>query len=131
MTTITEQHASDSLAFARWDDPAAADGFETYSDDTLVWLTPILGPTGTLLLHRIGWYHASGIALWVADVDQLATTFGVAPRQLRQTLLRLENFGMIAAVGGHIAVRTRIPRLPRRWQQRYPDQLRDICPWWV
>ena len=130
MTTITEQHASGSLAFARWDDPAAADGFETYSDDTLVWLTPILGPTSTLLLHRIGWYHAAAVAFWIADVDRLAAALGVATGQLRQTLLRLENFGMITAIG---KPHRRAPVSPssRRWIAGYPEQLRDICPWWV
>lgn len=131
MTSITDQIASGSIAFARWDDEAAAEGFETFSNDTLVWLTPILGPTSTLLLHRIAWYHDSGVILWIADADELAATFGVGVGHLRLTLLRLENFGMIAGAGEHTKVRSRIPKLPRRWRDRYPTQLREICPWWV
>jgi len=126
MTSITDQHASGTVDFARLNDPTAADGFPTYNDDTLVWLTPILGPISTL--HRVACYHSSGIALWVADVDQLAATFGVATGQLRQTLLRLENFGTIRAVDHHIAVLTRIPRFPADGPTATPNGSETSAP---
>ena len=70
-TTITDQINSGSLAFTAWHDPLADTGFPTHSDETLIYLTPILGPSGVIVLHRIAWYHASGIALWVVAGEAL------------------------------------------------------------
>ena len=46
------------------------------------------------MIYPLAEYHAAGVAFWIADVDQLAATLGVATGQLpRQTLLRLRTSG--------------------------------------
>ncbi len=42
-----------TLQLAVWDDPLAANGLQTDTDDALIYLTPLLGPTSTLTLHRL------------------------------------------------------------------------------
>ena len=41
-----------TLQLAVWDDPLAANGLQTDTDDALIYLAPLLGPTSTLALHR-------------------------------------------------------------------------------
>ena len=49
----------------------AAGGLDADSDDALVYLTPILGPTATLLLHRLARYLTGEVAAqtWTMDDD--------------------------------------------------------------
>lgn len=96
--------------------------FRTDCDDALVFLTPVLGPTGTLLLHRLARaIHTGGPRCW--SVDDLAATFGVSPAVLDRTIDRLEWFGYARRDGYRLQVRTVAPRLHARWIDRLPGYL--------
>jgi hypothetical protein len=113
-----------------WDDPLANGGLRADSDDALVYLTPILGPTSTLVLHRLArCLTANTMRAWTCD--ELAATFGVRPALLRSSLARLERFGMIRIHGEHIDVRTSIPALAARQIERMPAYLAATCPYQV
>ena len=134
MTDIRTLIDSGTITIVAWDDPLAADGFDADTDDTLTYLTPILGPSAVVVLHRIARYLNSGATVWVCDLHQLAATFGLGyhpdtTSQLTRTLMRLEQFGMIREHAGTVEVRTRIPKLPRRWLNRMPGYLADHCPY--
>jgi hypothetical protein len=52
-----------------------AHGWPTASNDTLAFLCPILGPSATMILHRLGGYASAGESSWTpAD---FAMTFGL------------------------------------------------------
>ena len=46
------------------DDLVELHGWPTASDATLAFLTPILGPSATLILHRLGGYASEGDSVW-------------------------------------------------------------------
>jgi hypothetical protein len=83
------------------------------SDDFLVWWLPILGPTATLLAHRLA-RHASRLGPPTWPADELARAIGLGERTagLHDAIARLERFGLLQR--GHdrstIAVRLTVPR---------------------
>jgi hypothetical protein len=111
-----------------WHDPLAADGLKSDSDDALVYLTPILGPTSTLLLHRLARCLTTNSAT-VWSTDDLAASFGVAPAVIRSSLARLERFAMIRHHASRTEVRTIIPALSARHIARLPEYLAIACPY--
>jgi hypothetical protein len=119
-----------NVHLAVWHDPLAAHGLRSDSDDALIYLPPFLGPTSTLVLHRLSRCLTTGTRV-VWSIDELAATFGVGASQMRSTLARLERFGMIRTVGERCEVRTRIPALAARHVERMPAYLAAICPYQV
>ena len=129
MTTPTDTPAP-VIRLSVWDDPLATDGLRADSDDALVYLTPILGPTSTLVLHRFArCLTTSTVRAWRRD--ELAATFGVRPALLSSSLARLERFGMIRIHDDRIDVRIRIPALSARHVERMPAYLANTCPYQV
>jgi hypothetical protein len=115
---------------AVWNDPRAANGLQTDTDDALIYLSPVLGPTATLTLHRLSRCLTTGTGrAW--SIEDLAATFGVGASQMRASLARLERFGMIRTTGDRIEVRTRIAALPVRHVERMPAYLVATYPYQI
>ncbi len=86
------------------------------------WL-PILGPSATLALRRLGLLAAARSAGVAVDVGHLATDLGIGKGTGRhsimaRTLRRLEMFGMARWRGGELEVRTTVAPLSARHAER-------------
>ncbi len=117
------------LTVVDWRDPIVEnhpDSTPTASPDTLVWWTPILGPTATLMAHRFATLTAGGDRVSITMAD-LARTFGLGESnaRLRAALGRLERFGVISVAGTQIAVRLWLPPLRPRQIEQLPGYLAD------
>jgi hypothetical protein len=116
-----------SFEVIAWNDPVCDNGLTTDSDEALVILCPVLGPSATIVLHRLARYASTGPTTW--DPGVFAATFGLsknAPTGLAaKTVARLARFGFAAVGSATLAVRTHIPPLPQRWLAALPDYLRD------
>lgn len=110
-----------------WRDPLCDHGLPTDSDEALVMLCPVLGPSATLVLHRLARYASAGPTTW--DPAVFAATFGLsknAPTSLAaKTVARLARFGFANIGSSTVAVRTHMPPMPQRWLALLPDYLRD------
>lgn len=125
--SLLSQPSFDVIA---WEDELCADGLPTDSDDALVVLCPVLGPSATIMLHRLSRYASSGTTNW--DPVVFAATFGLSrnvPTGLAaKAVARLSRFGFVRILSSMLAVRTRTPPLPQRWLASLPDYLREE-PW--
>ncbi|MDP1793668.1 MAG: hypothetical protein Q8K63_05975 [Acidimicrobiales bacterium] len=109
------------------DDLVERHGWPTASDATLAFLCPILGPSATIVLHRLGGYAAQGDSDWTPH--EFAATFGLGHDDqtalAARSLARLVSFGMARIDLTGIAVRTHVGPLPERWAARLPAYLLD------
>lgn len=108
-------------------DPVCADGLPTDSDEALVVLCPVLGPSATLMLHRLARYASTGATTWAPSV--FAATFGLsknAPTGLAAKAVgRMARFGFANIGSATLTVRTHMPPLPQRFVDYLPDYLRN------
>lgn len=119
--------SNQSFDVIAWVDPVCDHGLSTDSDEALVILCPVLGPSATMVLHRLARYASSGPTTWEPAV--FAATFGLsknAPSGLAaKAVARLARFGFATVGSTTLAVRTHVPPLPQRWLTVLPDYLRD------
>lgn len=113
-----------------WRDPEVEnhpDSILTASTDTLVWWTPVLGPTATLMAHRFATYVANGRHVRF-ETDDLARTFGMGQSQsrVRNALQRLERFDVATIEDRTVLVRTALPPLTHRHLAQLPPYLREL-----
>jgi hypothetical protein len=110
-----------------WIDPVCDHGLPTDSDEALVILCPVLGPSATIVLHRLARYASTGTTTWEPTV--FAATFGLsknAPTGLAaKAVSRMARFGFANIGSTTLAVRTHVPQLPQRFLASLPDYLRD------
>jgi len=98
------------------------------------WLTPILGPTATLVLHRLARYLTNAPEC-AFTTGELAATFGLANTDgtpspgFTRALHQLQMFGMARTIGSHTEIRLIIPPLSQRHVGRIPAYLRAAYPW--
>ena len=86
-----------SFDVVAWIDPICDGGLPADSDEALVLLCPVLGPSATLMLHRLARYAVAGPTTWEPEV--FAATFGLASGGLApKALSRLSRFGF-ATIG--------------------------------
>ena len=99
----------------------------TASQETLWFWTPILGPTATLMAHRLAGLVSSG-ETHTFTVGALARTFGLgtSTSRVQATLDRLQRFGVIVVNGDTIAVRIALGPLSNRHRSRLPERLAGI-----
>ena len=110
------------VEIAAWRDALAVGGIRADSDDALLYLSPIIGPTSVLLLHRLARGLTSDCRTsWT--MHELAGSFGVTTSLLARSLDRLERFGLARRFHTRIEVRVQIPPLPTRHIDRLPDYL--------
>ncbi len=114
--------AADLLHIERWDDPLVTSVFDSDTDEALMFLAPVLGPTTTMLLHQLARALVSGGPVHWSLTD-LATTFGVSLGQIDRRIDRLERFEYARRDGFTLAVRVAAPTLTRRHIERLPDLL--------
>ena len=107
------------------------------SNDLLAYITPILGPTATLIVHRYAWYFAAGDEYHHIELDDLGATFGISGRGVNSPLLRsLQRihrfgFGKIEHTSPKLRIRTAIPPISRQMARVIPAYLADNCPYLV
>ncbi len=96
----------------------------TSSSDTLVWWTPILGPSATLLAHRFAGYAARG-GQQEFTLGDIARTLGMgqSTSRVRSTIDRLARFGVVNVFGQTVHVRLALPPLTERQAQQLPTYL--------
>jgi hypothetical protein len=73
-----------------WDRPTAGTTVSMASNTALQTLTPRLGPTSVLFLHR---FARRGALVEVTTYDQLASELGIAPGVMAKTVQRIVRFG--------------------------------------
>jgi hypothetical protein len=116
-----------SFAVFAWVDPLSEAGLPTDSDEALVLLCPVLGPSATMILHRLSRYATAGPTMW--EPEPFAATFGLSSSTLApKALSRLGRFGFSIIGPDRLTVRTRVPHIPRHWLAQLPDYLRDDLP---
>ncbi len=118
------------LTIEPWIDPVVeAVGYELRDAYVEVFLASVVGPTGTLLLRRVGLgfaFQPQGFAL---DVDDTAAALGVGAGLGRnspwwRTVARLARFGFVAGRDGQtLAVRRAVAPLSQRSVNRLPASL--------
>ncbi len=90
-------------------------------------LCPVLGPSATLVLHRLSRYATAGPTSWEPSV--FAATFGLSANAATglavKALTRLARFGFATIGSSTLSVRTHVPPLPQRWLAAMPEYLRD------
>jgi hypothetical protein len=99
----------------------------TAVNDTLVWWTPILGPTATLMAHRLAGHVAKGGERQFT-LAELARTFGMgrSSGRIRTALIRLERFRVVSVNGNTVAVRIALPPLTTRQIEQLPPYLVEL-----
>ena len=82
------------------------DGIPADSDEALVLLCPVLGPSATLVLHRLARYASAGPTTWEPSV--FASTFGMSKNSATglatKAIARLARFGF-ATIGSSALAR--------------------------
>jgi hypothetical protein len=127
-TTDPAPAEADTFTVIEWRDPVvenAPGAIPTWSDDALIWWTPLVGPTGMLIAHRFAAYASQGPTSWT--VAELSATFGMgrtSRTRVEHALDRLVRFGIINRHGSCLAVRTMLAPLNRRQRAALPDYLR-------
>lgn len=110
-----------------WVGPVCDAGFPCDSDEALVVLCPVLGPSATMILHRLARYASAGPTSWEPAV--FASTFGLSTNASTslavKAISRLARFGFARIGSSSLAVRTHVPSLPQRWVASLPEYLRD------
>lgn len=105
------------------------------SDDLLAYVTPILGPLTTLIIHRMATHFAAGEDWHQFELDELGRSFGVGGVGTSSPLIR--SFGRIDRFGfgqldpnrPTLRIRPTIPPISRRLAERLPSYLYDTCPY--
>ena len=121
--------------FIAWSDPPPEGGFDADSDRMIELNCPKLGPTATLLLHRIARQLRTQPWVWW-DLAELAPLFGLGHvgnpigtnHPVRKAINRLLKFGYMRQTVGYpelIEVRTVIPPLSPSRIEQLPVSLRD------
>ena len=109
---------------------------QTASPDLLTYITPIAGPATTLMIHRFGYYLATGDTWINFELGDLAQTFGIGYNNgtnnpLIRSIQRIDRFGFgrLDPIKPLLRLRTAIPPISRRLAERIPGYLADTCPY--
>ena len=116
-----------SFGVVAWHDPLSANGLPADSDEALMLLCPVLGPSATIVLHRLARYASVGPTEW--EPEPFAATFGLSKVSLApRALSRLSRFGFAQIGATRLAVRTTVPHMPVHWLAQLPEYLRCDLP---
>jgi len=116
-----------SFEVVAWHDPLSANGLPADSDEALMLLCPVLGPSATMILHRLARYASVGPTEW--EPEPFAATFGLSKVSLApRALSRLARFGFAQIGATQLAVRTTVPHMPVHWLAQLPEYLRRDLP---
>jgi hypothetical protein len=95
--------------------------WDTKDMQTFVFLPPILGPSGTLLIHRLAYTYPTS---WTTE--SLSRQLGLTARRLEEALGRAADFNLIFVGSVGIEVPTRLGPLPRDLLRRIPRKLQSL-----
>jgi hypothetical protein len=116
------------ISIVAWHDPIIERRPHTFRADTdhaLLYWTPVIGPTGVLIMHRLARYASARTDI-TFTIDELASSFGVAPSRIIVNLRRLEEkFGLIVWHDNTIGVRLVLPPLSRSHLRKLPSYLAE------
>ena len=124
MTALEEASIPPVVVVKPWRDPLVERcGFPVNSAYVEAAWLPILGPSATLALRRLGLLAAARPDGVEVDLRELAADLGIGTGTGRQsiivrTLRRLENFGMAQWRGRELEVRTVVAPLSARHAER-------------
>jgi hypothetical protein len=119
--------ARPSFEVVAWDDPLCTTGLPADSDEALMLLCPVLGPSATMILHRLARYASVGPTEW--EPEPFAATFGLSKANIApRALSRLSRFGFAQIGSTRMAVRTTVPQMSRLWLAQLPEYLRSDLP---
>lgn len=102
-----------------------ADSIPADSDQAIFLLCPILGPSSTMILHRLSRYASHSSTTW--SPMEFGRTFGLSVNGTGlavTAVVRLAKFGFVVIGSDHLAVRTTVPPLPTKWLDSLPSYLR-------
>ncbi len=102
-------------------DLVATEGLrETRAIQTLMFLPPFLGPTGTLLVHRLAYTYPTP---WTTD--ELAQQLGLPNRRLLDSLGRAADYEVLFIGSLGIEIPDRLGPLPSRHLRKLTPKLRE------
>jgi hypothetical protein len=106
--------------------------FSTASDDALLFLTPVLGPSAVLLLHRIStWLVPGDVEHVTISPGHLGQYIGINAAQVAKTLDRLCRFNFAYDLGsGDYTILPCVRRYHARWLETLPIAVRDALIDW-
>jgi hypothetical protein len=123
------------LQMMKWDNDGSDESWLSCDHEDALWyVTPVIGPTGTLVLHHAArWLNASAVP-YTFGLNTFAQMFGVNASSLMHTLKRLQQFGMAECVidqpGRQVwKFRTKLPPMSRRFARRLPEDFLRECPY--
>jgi hypothetical protein len=126
-----------TLHVVAWPDPVVDElGYDPRSWYVERFWLPVVGPTSTWLLRRLASCFGSHPEGFDVELPELARTLGLGPRTGRNSPLgraisRCRTFGLVRGHGpGSLAVRRRLPPLPRRHLLNLPDTLKSAHDDW-
>jgi hypothetical protein len=129
--------APERFVVCRWADPVVEQcGFPVNSAYTETVLLPILGPSTTFCLRRLGSLAVANPKGVEVDTRQLARDLGLGEALSRhspmnRTLGRLCQFDMAKWAGGTLAVRAVVAPVPERQLRRLSSELVAVHEWMV
>ena len=95
--------------------------WDTQAIQTLLFLPPFLGPSGSLLIHRLALTFPTQ---WTTD--DLAAQLGLPNRRLLDSLARAVDFRLIHVGSLGIEVPTRLGPLPEHHLRKLPTRLQGL-----
>jgi hypothetical protein len=122
--------ACEVLVFEPWPDATIGNdprSHPTASTETLLWWTPVLGPTAAMIAQRFAVLLARQPRVQIS-VSDLARTFGMGNSlgRAHAAIARLERFGIATCHGQSVYLRAALPPLSRRHLDQLPDYLRQL-----
>jgi hypothetical protein len=137
MSNLTEiARSQGKLCFVAAPPPERV-AFAADSDDALVYLVPVIGPSSSLLLFQISRILRDALAVYY-DLCELSQAIGLGhPDRLAcnskilHTVGRLDHFGYLRLAPDQpdaVEVLTQIPPLPRRYLRCLPVALQASAP---
>lgn len=95
--------------------------WETRAIQTLMFLPPFLGPSGTLLVHRLAYTYPTS---WTTE--DLGNQLGLPSCRLLDSLARAADFDIVFIGSRGIEVPDQLGPLPSRHLRKLPPRLREL-----
>lgn len=95
--------------------------WEAWGVQTLMFLPPFLGPSGTLLVHRLAYTYPTS---WTTE--DLSKQLGVPGRRLLDSLARAADFEVVFIGSRGVEVSDQLGPLPAGQLRKLPQRLRDL-----
>lgn len=116
--------------------PVESSWLDLGSDDAIIWVTPWLGPSATITIHRLCSWFKQGAPFVHISLEDIARSAGLrfTPTnndRFIKTIRRLALFNLISTDDNDntkIWVKTHLSHLPQPLLDRLPSYLANSCP---